>query len=563
MINKLLLPVVLASSLLFAFSAKADDDDFNPNFVPPRARVAPGLGQDPSELAIKVYGVNPIGLSDGEGDEDRKNFYYTGYFRAPFNFGIGKNQTMDGAGSDSTALHSPPVIPDTSYLDWRYTDLHGGPWTEIKFTYGNRKVSGNVSLSTYNLTTGSYNKLAAQMGITSAFVSLNIPGLLPGGRGGVVANVGVFSARYGSAGRYDAGKYDTYLFGATKLAGEHMRIYYDIAPKLTLHFEQGFGGKVEVAPFMQYELVDLAGNVVNNGDSVVPNPVGGQPWAPYGGSDWPQGDTFVHHEHLGFSYDDKVFVGAHFMHEFSIDKDEFDVGRGSNKNGHLMNMGFDLRIRDYFFGNAYLGYAHTYLKNPLRLGGALEALHSVGGWAWNQNYFKPGYINRGSAGATPLTSLNDEDATGNMHSVAFQYELSLAKLLWHPREFWGQDKDVVITAFGLLNFIRSPSELFNAAETKLKWGVDLLYTPASWLGLGARLDVVNPDMANNTLTFHQYTGKLLFRTHYLANETIYLQYTYYNYGDNVIPGYPWNNDADSGAMKPDNHVITIGANMWW
>jgi len=158
---------LLISCVAVAPAAFAQDD-FDANFIAPRSKVAPGVGQDPSELAIKTYGVNPIGLSgqeDAEG-EDKNNFYYTGFLRAPFNFGIGTNETLNGEGYSGTKLHAPPVIPDTSYLDWRYTNNHGGPWAEIRFTYGNRKINGNIALATYNMTEGGYKKLAAQLGIS-------------------------------------------------------------------------------------------------------------------------------------------------------------------------------------------------------------------------------------------------------------------------------------------------------------------------------------------------------------------------------------------------------------
>ncbi|MBN2801691.1 MAG: hypothetical protein JXR91_01220 [Deltaproteobacteria bacterium] len=561
--KKLSIFSLLISCFLAAPALFAQDDDFDANFVAPRAKVAPGLGWDPTDLAIKTYGVNPIGLTGGDDEDGEKNnFYYTGFLRAPLNMGIGTNQTLNGDGMGGKKLHAPPVIPDSSYLDWRYTNLHGGPWAEIRFTYGNTKVNGNVTLATYNMTAGGYEKLAAQLGISEGFVSLALPGLF-NGRGGVVANVGIFSARYGAAGRYDAGIYDTYLFGATKVAGEQVRLYFDVAPKVTLHFEQGFGGKIEVAPFMPYELKDEGGAIVTNSDTGanVPNPLGDAPWAPYGGSDWEQGDTFLHHEHLGVSIDDKLFIGAHLMHAFSVDSDSFNPQYGSKLNAHIINVGMDIRLRDFFFGDAYLGYAHTDLENPLRLGGALEALHSTDGWAWSQNFFKPGSIDP-SGGSASMTA-TDGSATGTIDSISFEYDLSIAKLLWHPKEFWGQDKDVLISVFGMMNFINSDSPLFSAATKKLKWGASAQWIPIKWFGVGARWDSVNPDMDNNKLSFNTLSANLLFQTDFITHETFTIQYSKYFNGSDVMPGYPWNADGANGAMRPDDHVITMGASMWW
>ncbi len=38
--------------------------------------------------------------------------------------------------------------------------------------------------------------------------------------GGLVWNVGTFQNRYGTAGKYDGGMYETYLFGRTHQTGE-------------------------------------------------------------------------------------------------------------------------------------------------------------------------------------------------------------------------------------------------------------------------------------------------------------------------------------------------------
>jgi hypothetical protein len=261
------------------------------------------------------------------------------------------------------------------------------------------------------------------------------------------------------------------------------------------------------------------------------------------------------------SYDDKLFIGAHLMHAFSIDSDSFNPQYGSRLNGHIINAGIDIRLQDFFFGDGYLGYAHTDLENPLRMGGALEALHSNGGWAWNQNFFKPAAIDPNGGGG-PMTA-TDGTAKGTIDSIDFEYTLSLAKLLWHPQEFWGQDKDVVIKAFGMLNFVNSDSPLFADKVTKFKWGASAQWIPIKWFGVGARFDSVNPDMSNNKLSFNQLSGNILFQSNFVTHETFTLQYTKYFYGDDVMPGYPWTTDGPNGAMRPDDHVITFGASMWW
>lgn len=553
--NYLSLLCLLLTILLATPAVMADDDEEFEELSGPRAEVAPGLGLNPGKLTIKTYGMAAATESaDDLGQTKQNKFYFTGFLRAPFNVGFGTAQNLaEGQDNvdvapDKTRLHAPPHIPDTSYLDWRYTNNHGGPWTEIQFTYGNETVSANVSMATYNLTDGGYRQLHAQLGIDKAFVNMNFPGLF-GDVGGMVVNVGVFSNKYGAAGRYAADMYDTYLVGYTHTAGENVRFYFDVAPKITLHFEQGFGGKVEAYPLISYNLQDVTGADVTNGpeNANVVNPVV-QPFLPYGGT-YQQGTTLLHHEHIGLSYDDKLFFGGHLMHSFTADARNDDISididnDGTGDDGHIWSASFDIKMIDFFFGNGYLGYSHLDMKNPDRVGGAFESVHSVDGWSYRQNYLKGSY------------------AGGTVDTVLFQYEFSLAKFLWHPEEYWGQDRDLKLKLFGMLNFITPDQpETFDAASTKFKWGADALYVPLKWLGVGLRWDTVNPDMDDVSQTSNQLSGRVVLRTDFVSQEEITIQYTQYFNNENVTTGYPWNEEGKE--LTPDFGVLTIAASMWW
>ena len=112
---------------------------------------------------------------------------------------------------------------------------------ELRFQYGNDRVTGNISIAAYNITDGGYRNLQSQLGIDQAWVTIDESDLLEDGKGGLIWNVGVFQNRYGAAGRYDAAKYETYLFGRTHVAGETLTLFYDLSPDLTLTFEHGLG----------------------------------------------------------------------------------------------------------------------------------------------------------------------------------------------------------------------------------------------------------------------------------------------------------------------------------
>ena len=79
-------------------------------------------------------------------------------------------------------LHAPPQIPDGTFTDWRYTNNVPGPWTELRFQYGNTRVTGNVLIAAYNITDGGYRNLQSQLGINQAFVTIDGADILPDGK---------------------------------------------------------------------------------------------------------------------------------------------------------------------------------------------------------------------------------------------------------------------------------------------------------------------------------------------------------------------------------------------
>ncbi len=129
--------------------------------------------------------------------------------------------------SPGTQLRTPPLVPDANYIDWTYTNSFVAPWTELNFKYGNDRVKAQVQIASYNLTDPGYRRLESNLGINQAFITLLWPELGNNENLHLTLMVGGFTNRYGAAGRYDAGKYETYLFGRTHVAGATVNIAYD------------------------------------------------------------------------------------------------------------------------------------------------------------------------------------------------------------------------------------------------------------------------------------------------------------------------------------------------
>ncbi len=472
--------------------------------------IAPGTASTGDLLVTEP--PPPLATSDSVEDWD---FGFHGFLRAPLRLGIGSDEEVAEGVEGGDKLHSPPRIPDGTYTDWQYTNNLPGPWAELRFSYGNSRVTANVLVAAYNLTDSGYRNLQSQLGINEAFLTLDFPEVF-GPRGGLVWNVGAFQNRYGAAGRYDAGKYETYIFGRTHVAGETLTGYYDLTDDLTLQLEHGFGVKLEVPPLIQG----------------LPDPL--PPYLPYPGPEQ-QGTTLVHHAHAGLAYDEKLQVVGHYLTTWTDDArlaDEVD--------GRITVVGGEVKLTGEIYGDGFFGYSYLESEDVFRIAESIEVLHSFAGWNLRDNFF----------GSTST-------GTGNIHTLAFQYTYSLATLLWHPKKFWGQGPDVLLTLFGMYNIVSSDDEDFSDPTKKLKLGGEATYTMLSWLAASMRYDLVQPDMDDNTMSFHVLSPKLIVRTAFVSHEQVVLQYSRYINGDHVRTAWP------HVGLPPDKDVFMIAAIMWW
>jgi hypothetical protein len=476
-----------------------------------------GLGLDPGALQYGGLTVPPRGPVSTAATLKPGQINFHGFIRVPARLGFGSGAGLP-PGYTGLKLHTPPQVPDSAYNQWQYTNQLGGPWTQLLFSYGDSRVSANVMIAAYNLTDASWKDLTAQLGINQAWITINLPEFF-GPKGGLLWNVGAFNAGYGGAGRYDAGKYGTYLFGRTHTAGETVTLFYDVTKDLTLQVEHGIGVRLEAQRYTASP-PDL-------------------PSLPYAGP-VQQHPTMLHHAHAGFTYKDKLTVAAHYLDSFT----HASTGP-AEPDGHIRTVGVGAKLNNSRFGSAFLGYAHMDALNAIRVGGATEAIHSWEGWALAQSFWGP--ASRGS---------------GTIDSVAGQYTFSLATFLQGTDAFYGQSADLLASLFGMFNKVTSdtPNDAtFINGQTKLKLGGDMTYLPLYWLGFSARYDLVQPDMDNSHKSFQVISPRVLFRTSFVAHEEIYVQYSRYFNGSQVVLAYP----ATGAAATPDKDVVSIIANMYW
>ncbi|HVV52566.1 MAG TPA: hypothetical protein VHO06_23060 [Polyangia bacterium] len=533
-----------------------------------------GLNPDAPQVGGLVTTTSEAPAAAEEPETGEWKFDVTGYFRAPLRFSWGPPTTPDpyqqGVNA-GTQIRTPPLVPDANYIDWRYTNSMVGPWTELNFHYGNDRVKATVQIASYNITDSGYRRLEANLGINEAFLSMTYPEFInENSRLTLIA--GAYTNRYGAAGRYDAGRYETYLFGRTHTAGLTVTEDYDV-DDWTGEIEGGFGGKLEPIPFYGPPV----GNGPGNANQNLPA------WEPYPGP-VPQESTFVAHGHLGAVYKKEVIIGAHYIYVFANDNERAGSYQGGTNpswdgpgNSGMIQMnsparqpgdpkpsiaiyGADVKLLGGVLGDGYLGYSHLAATNALYLADAIEVLHSFGGWQLHDNYFgAPG-------GVDPVT--------GSIDSVELQYSFSFGQLFHYPQAFWGDGPDIIGTIFGMFNHVNAPDNPMFSLN-KLKFGTEWTYSPLPWLGVGGRYDVVEPNLSNSGESFSVLSPRIIFRTAFVTHEQVMIQYSRYFYGNLYAAGdvpaagfmsgsqFPYNSQLGAANLGVDKNAAQIAAIIWF
>jgi len=522
-------------------------------------------------------------------NDDSWKFEYHGYIRAPMRVGVGKRDNP-GPGQSGTTFHSP-IIPDDQYLSWQSTPHNKTDWAELFLSLGNSWAKGTVSIQGYSFAEASYSNPVSQLGIADGYVDLT-PDL--GYENFRLAwRVGAFSNKYGAAGKYDAGEYDTYMFGRVHNSGEALHIEYDIDQDNSLLFEHGIGFK-KPDP-----------NHFNNARF-----------------------TMLHHAHVTFKHSEAMQFSAHYLNSWTQEEDrQIDPGvpigdansiprnPGTSiqniPDGKMWVAGLDARFDLGAFGYLYGAYSHVGLTDAITVGRAIDVIHASGGGEFGlgvvENYLgpacvtrAPGVIGRQYYPARPDFSQTDECSmgTGKVDTLLAQYEFSLVNFTQQSsggQKFWGDGSDLVVKLYGMYNKVTSDYSQTNGIH-KLKYGADLAYSIMPWLTAAVRFDRLQPNSRVPEQSFGILSPRLVFKSKWNTHEAITLQYSRYIYNqrecaagtpaDGLVytpgeekcvqpPSAPvppdgfgasWaSQTGQRGAptTRPDVNVFKVEATMWW
>jgi hypothetical protein len=501
---------------------------------------------------VPTVGALPGGITPGFQAPMPANewtFKWTGYMSATAMASINE-RPVTGPGQSKTVFHIPPSTPD-EYQSFVGTATMPGQWIAMNFRYGNKDVSANVTLSTWNPTQPTtFYQLGSQGFVNNAYLAYNLPAIRSVK---LRARVGYFYDYHGNLGQYGPGVYQMPIVGGARGVGESIVGELSLSPKVTLTFEQGIMGDRSGRP--------PAGNVPANPNYAI-NPL------------FPA--AYVAHFHAGVIVRGEYTLRAnvHYMHNWAQDDrvqtncflkqtDTTAMGtfgcttnadnmvtRGVNEryipDSRISVVGADATVTHNIYGMLGAGASHidanhaAFLRGLLTFGG--EGQHIAERW-----------LGLGTGGP-------DLGGTGTIDAVAVNYSGSLARIINGNRPFDANGPNLLINAGAVFAVAHtaSPNNVEFDGRRRYKFAIDGLYSFLPWLSAGARYDHVVPSSKNSAETFDVLAARLVFKTNWQSRESITLLYAKWFYGSETHPEY-------SVLRRPwlDDQLVALNVNLWW
>lgn len=461
----------------------------------------------------------PFAVQD---DDDGWRFKFSGFASASLRLSSGAREYGPVENQAAHTLHAAPRVPDF-YGAFGGTNVTPGSWIDLHFEYGNERVQSHVTLTTWKPIRGqSWTDVRSQSLVDQAYVAMNLP-VTDDLR--LLWTVGAFRNIYGGLGQYGAGQYNTIIIGMPFGVGETMTAQYSLGGDYTLNFEHGVMGRM--------------GKVAAGS--------GPTPFDPAQSAAVPSG--WVHHAHLGLSKNGEIpwVVTLHYLTNWSQDeRDQVDdprtwwVDEGRRPDGRLSVYGFDARMINNHYGNAAVAVAYADAQDAALLTG-MGFFGTVTGEELTKRFL-------GQRGG----------GNGQMFVGGFEYNLSWAKLLYHPEPFWGEGPDLITSIFSNVAHIHSPDPDFDR-RSMVKFGTEVTYRMLKWFGVSGRYDHVIPNSKDRGETFDVISPKLIFRSDWNSHEQVTLSYTRWFYGPRTHAEFP----IELPRERLDDQMFALHFGMWW
>jgi hypothetical protein len=440
---------------------------------------------------------------------------------------------LDGP-SHLQVSYGPNRTVDANYYSFAYTRLQEQDWAEIFIGAKKKHVEAAVGFMGYWFQAAGFRNNDAAWAPGLAYVKLDTDF----GVGGIAPNVALTGGAFWPAFGYFE-KYDTYTLGRFRHVGEQLKLTIPFTPQLTLSLVQGFGAARD--------------GIFN---LLAPPPYQSQ-----------VGLGLLHYEHLQVKYEDYVEVGVHFNAQWTRDPSLFvstTPGKSYSdaREAGISTVGAEVKLSAPRAGRLWVSPSRTRVANGWALAEAgVEVMHALSAEGFATNYL--------AWNASPINSTG----SGSTLNLGFLYENTLSGV--RGQVAGSTLPEVTLNVFGLLASasldLPPGSALTQDHIGQFKYGADVSLQATKWLGFMLRWDEVNYDLDNSGYIFSAITPRVTFSTHFLAGESIYLQYSRYRYGDHMVLAgkWPWGQPLVAGSdilqggpytgHKPDADVIKLQA----
>jgi hypothetical protein len=450
-------------------------------------------------------------------------FRWTGFLTASLQ--TSSNQRVQPApGQSQLVFHTPPQTID-EYGSFVGTSTVPGQWAQLNFVYGNRYVSANLSITTWNPTDPTtFYQIGSQQFVNNFYLAYSPA---PIGPVHLHALAGYFYNGYGAVGQSGLGIYTSPLVGGVHGVGEDLFAEYYVDDDTTVTAEDG-----------------IMGNRNGMGAiNIVPSPQNGAS---------PQvfPSAWVHHLHVGIETRGQLTLRArlHLLSNWAQDdrvqvavdnQQTRQIDESYVKDGRITVYGADAAIASSLWGYVGAAASYTHGSNAYPVTG----LNTFGGdgqsltnrW-WGQN----------------------SGGTGDLVAAGINYSASIGQIVSFPVAFNADGPDLTLNT-GLI-FAESWTQFQPfEARARFKYGADLLYTFLPFMGVGFRADVVVPNSHDAEETFVVVAPRLVFKSDWSSRDTVTLQYGKWFYGPHTHP--------EASSVTPgdrlDDQLFALNAQMYW
>lgn len=455
-----------------------------------------GLGLAPEAPPV---GPAPGGRAPSFGtplDPDDASLVISGNISAWQTSGFGRTPEDAGDAYSGPIVHTPPFVGGRAPF-WRESEM------SLYVTYGTPQVTGTLSFRASANGREYQGFYAPVNGATygQAYLTLNPD---PIGNLRLRFIMGAFTEVHAGPGEWGWGIFGPLI--AMRGYGESTHFDYSLSRKLRLIGTAGVMG----VPGVPEDTVrgDYAG------------------WTDTGIS------TIAYHAHAGFNYEGKYIFRLHYAGATGTDEREYLVEEP--RDGQMNVYAFDAHAYGVPWGH-------------LGLSGGLWDFHDATGvhdaiW-WGVKYTK---------GASDM--LRDYVGTagtgsGKVAAVSAEFNTSLARIAWHPRNFDGRSADVRISVGGVYHqTLETDDENFEGSNGYMA-GLDLEYRMLRWLSFNVRSYAENREWRDERWGAYNVAPGLSVRSDWQSTDRIELWYSRHFYSDAV----------DNNSVQPlDQDVVALG-----